>query len=239
MKKISAWAKRNINKARFIIVLIKLVLIAMACYVGITLYKIQVELPAGIIYTSVTLLALFAIALYPSKKNRGPAAKFVYLRQKSCDFTLAACSFAMIATMTNTPGTYIKPVAESYGSSILIKHRPTAAEILNSLKTRDKASLTHLEKRILKKEFFKQLKIYGLAKVTGDKKKIDDSLLILLTIIGAIGLAILLAALVCNLSCSGADTAAAIVGILGLGLIIWGVVLVINRISRKPKPSAE
>ena len=59
--------------------------------------------------------------------------------------------------------------------------------------------------------------------------------LIIVTIIAALGLLYLVAALACSLSCNGSDAAAVVVLILGLAAIIWGTIAVINRISRGPK----
>lgn len=61
--------------------------------------------------------------------------------------------------------------------------KPGAAEILTSLKENPGKKLTREEKKILKKEFYKQLKIYAKCKLTHDKEGGDKALLILLTII--------------------------------------------------------
>ena len=235
MKKISIWANVNRNRARALIVVIKLTLAAMAYYTGISLYKMQVVLPARNIDVILGTLVLAAIVFYPSKKHRAPEKKFRYLKQKSCDFVLAACSFVMIVTMVNTPDAIIPSSPGAYGSSIIIKKGERATEILRTLDTREKGYLSHKEKRILRKEFVRQLKVYAVAAATGNKQKADDALKIILVIIGALGLLYLLSALVCGLSCSGSDGAALIVGLLGLAAVIWGVVFLIKRITRGPK----
>jgi hypothetical protein len=120
-------------------------------------------------------------------------------------------------------------------SSIAISKPPTAEEILASLKYRDKKTLTKQEKKILKQEFKKQLKVFGTATLSGNKKDADNAILIILTIIAAIGLTILLSALVCSISCGGADGLAVVVALLGLTAIIWGSIAVIRRINRGPR----
>ena len=235
MKKISIWANLNRNRARALIVVMKLTLAVMAYYTGISLYNMQVVLPAGNIDAIIGTLVLAAIVFYPSKKHTASEKKFRYLKQKCCDFVLAACSFVMIATMVNTPEAIIQLSPEAYGSSIIIKKGERATEILKTLDTREKASLSHKEKRILRKEFVRQLKVYAVAAATGNKQKSDDALKIILVIIGALGILYLLSALVCGLSCSGSDTAAIIIGLLGLVAVIWGVVVLIKRITRGPK----
>ncbi len=130
-------------------------------------------------------------------------------------------------TVSSYPGAY----------SITIVKNPTAQEILASGKTRE--SLTHTEKKILKKEFYKQLKIYASAIITGDKETSGKAWKIALAIIAMVGLIYLLAALACSLSCSGSDAAAIIVGTLGLTGIIFGFVLLMKRIRRGPKKINE
>jgi hypothetical protein len=52
----------------------------------------------------------------------------------------------------------------------------------------------------------------------------------------AVGLIGLVAALSCNLSCSGSEAAALLLLIFGTGLIIFLLVKVIKRINDGPKP---
>jgi O-antigen/teichoic acid export membrane protein len=90
-----------------------------------------------------------------------------------------------------------------------------------------------MEKKILKKEFKKQLKLFAKAKILGQKQKADRSIAIILTIIAAVGLLYVVTALACGLACNGAETAAILVGILGFVAIIIGTVFVIRSINRK------
>jgi len=226
MKKISYWASSHVKAAIFFIVCIKILLIALAYYTGIALYQLQIALPAGIIYTIALLALAIIVVVYSSGK------KIFYIRRKTCDFILPLLSFLVIATMVNTADnvTYNN---EALGSTIIKK--PTAEEILASGRTR--SSLSHREKKILKKEFLNQLKVFTAAKMTNDKEAAGKSLKILLAIIGALGLAFLLGCLVCSLSCGGSDAAAIIVAVLGLAGIIWGSIALIKRINRGPKKS--
>ena len=60
-------------------------------------------------------------------------------------------------------------------------------------------------------------------------------MLIILTIIGALGALYLVAALSCSLACNGSDAAALAVAILGLAGVIWATMAIIRRISRGAK----
>ncbi|MGC4101245.1 hypothetical protein [Ferruginibacter sp.] len=230
MKKISYWAGANIIPARILIVLLKIILLALAYYTGIALYRLQVLLPAGTVYCIALSLLVTAIVFYPSKQKRRSSTRLAYIKQKTCDFILPVCSFVVIATMVNN-GDNSALYSTSQGSAII--KRTAALEILASGKTKD--ALSKKEKKVLKKEFVKQLKMFAAAKVKGDKKAGDDAWKIMLAIVAALGVAYLLGALVCSLSCSGSDTAAIIVALLGTVGLIWGLVVLIKHIKRGPK----
>ena len=177
---------------------------------------------------------LAAVFVYPSRRRRQSISiRQFYIWQKSCDFTIAACSFALITALVNT--NLPLPGSVSIASSVVSYRTPTAEEILASLKFRDKSTLTRPEKRILKKEFKRQLKIYVVEKIKGNKDGSGKALWIALTIIGAVGLLYLVAALACSRSCNGSDFSAFVVGIHGVAAVVWGTIVLINRISRGRK----
>lgn len=238
MRKISVWAKRHPRAARIYIVLIKILLAIMAWYLGRTFSEMNITVPGNLGY--ITLLIFIGVALvYPSKNNTISSRKYFYIKQKSCDALLAACTFIMMVSITNNQ-LYHAATSFSYAnSSISISKPPTAEEILASLKYRDKKTLTRYEKKILRQEFKKQLKIFTKATLSGNKKAADNSGLVVLVIIGAIGLTILLSALVCSISCGGADGLAVAVALLGLTAIIWASVALIRRIHRGPRDKSK
>ena len=80
--------------------------------------------------------------------------------------------------------------------------------------------------------------IYGKAKLSGNKSEGDKAGLTILAIIAALGLAFLVGALACNLSCSGSDGAAIAVAVIGLGAIVWLLVVVLKSINKKKKGTA-
>jgi hypothetical protein len=209
----------------------------MAFYLGTALSGIGIRLPLSLLAGTMVLFLVTAL-IYPSReKQKQLSRKLSYLRQKSCDFVIATCSFVMIATLVNSNVSI--GGAPVYASNVITLVEPTAEEILASLKFRDKSTLTRQEKRILKREFNRQLKVYVVEKVKGNKDGAGKAGLIILTIIGALGLLYLVAALACTLSCNGSDVAAIIVGLLGLALIIWGTIALIRRITRGKKKEEE
>jgi uncharacterized membrane protein YeaQ/YmgE (transglycosylase-associated protein family) len=234
MKRISFWAGTHVTIARLLIVIIRILLAVLAFYTGMKLNKMQIILPANAIYPATLLILLLTILAYPTRRKTSFSKKWTYVKQKTCDFILPLGSFLFITTMVNNAD-LVSSYSPAYGSEII--KNPTAQEILASGKTKE--SLTRIEKKILKKEFYKQLKIYAAAKITGDKAKSGEAWKIILAIIGAVGLLFLLASLACSLSCNGSDAAAVIVGILGLVGIIWAFVSLTKRIHRGPKKPRE
>lgn len=237
MKRISIWAGNHFRTARILVICIKFILATLAYYTGLALYKMEFILPANAIYLGSLLVLIIIAVVYPTRKKITLSKKLIYLKEKTCNIVLAACSFLTIAAAVNN-GDMVNLYSRAFSSAV-IKHPPTAQEILNSLSTRSKEALSRKEKRILKKEFYKQLKVFAAAKITGDKQKAGEAWKIILAIIGAVGLLFLLAALVCSLSCNGSDAAAIIIGVLGLAGIIWAVLALIRRIKRGPKQTGK
>lgn len=225
MKAISYWASRHIVYARILIVFIKLSLVVLAAYTAVLLTRLDIVLPYAWLSVTCLILTFAAIICYPSRQHK----KRTYWRQKICDFTLPFCSFIIITAALNNIDS-LPNITGAYASSIV--KNPTAADIMASGKTR--AQLTRKEKRILRHEFTRQLKNYALAKISNDQQKAENSWKVALAIIGFIGLTILLAGLVCELSCGGSDAAAVLVGLLGFAALIWGLVALLKRIRRGP-----
>jgi fatty acid desaturase len=233
MRKISLWAKHHPLQAILFIIIIKILLAIIAFFIGSALLKMGFYIPFIVFIISIIVL-LAAVFFYPSRHFAGLSKKQFYIRQKSCDLAIAICAFVMIGTLVNN--NFIIPHSTvSFASNSIIKTSPTAEEILASLQYRDKSSLSKQEKKILKHEFKKQLKVYAKAKLRGKKDEAAKALWIILTVIAAVGLLFLLAALACSLPCSGAEGAAVAVMIIGLVAIIWGAVVLIKRISSGPK----
>ena len=239
MVKLSLWAKYHPAKARTLIIFMHLVLNALAVYTGFALMQLDINIPAVLIYIT-TLLFFAAVLLYP--RRQGIHIYFnkrqLYRIRKSCDFTLGICSFILVCFTFNNYKNDANTIAAFTAQAASFSkggEKPSASAILASLSYRDKKTLTRSEKRILKTEFRHQLKVYVKAKLTKDDEAAAKSVFIILSIIGAIGLTLLLASLACNISCNGSEAAAIIVSIVGLAAIIWTLIIVINAIKRHKK----
>jgi small neutral amino acid transporter SnatA (MarC family) len=243
MRKLSFWAKRNPWKSRIIITVSHLLLMLLGWYTGKAIFAMNISLPAYLLVFFI-LYYLAAVFIYPSKEEKKRSnGRWIYIKQKACDFSLAAAAYGMMICISNQPDSFLKNFQTVSGSLIITSSpaegKPTAAEILESLKCRDKSTLTHEEKRILKKEFKVQLKNYVVAKLKGNKAEGNKSLLIILAIIAAVGIVYLVAALACSLSCNGNEGAAILVLILGIAAIALGLYFVIRAINRGSKKKTE
>ena len=239
MKQLSLWAKKNPWKARLIIIVSHILILLLAWFTGSEISGLSDELPGNlkIIFVFVFVIAAFS---YPVKKSK---AVYSYAKQKTCDFLLALSTFGMvtgIAASGEISFGSLSPLYANTPSAINNKKKdPTAEQILASLKYRDKSSLTRVEKRILKNEFKKQLKIWTLAKISGNKEEGGKAGLLILAIVGAVGLFFLVASLSCSLSCNGSDAAAVVVLLLGTAAIVLGLLAVIRSINRKKRKEIE
>ena len=239
MRKLSFWAKRNPWKSRIIIFISHLLLMLLGWYTGTLFFAMEISMPAYLLFFFI-LYYLAAVFIYPSKEEmKRRNGRRNYIRQKICDFSLAASAYGMMVCISSQPGGIFQNFQSVSGSLIITSSpreaKPTAAQILESLKYRDKSTLTREEKRILKKEFKVQLKNYVVAKLKGNKADGNNTLLIILAIVAALGIAYLVAALACTLSCNGNEGAAILVVLLGIAAIGLGLYFIIRAMNRGPK----
>ena len=243
MKKISIWAKAHKGPARTIIVLLHFALILLGIETGRLLVKSNFHINP-LAFWMVLLVYILAFFVYPqrggswSSKSRNK----IYIIQKSCDFVLVFCGFLLISFLSSYLYTadafrislsIVNPVYSSNGA------KPTAAEILQSLQYRSRKDLSRSEKKVLKHEFIKQVKVYVSEKAQGHDQIALKAFLIICTLAAAVGIGYLVAGLACALSCSGAEGLALLVAIAGLAGIIFGSVKLIRAISRIKKKQPE
>ena len=168
-------------------------------------------------------------ALTKGKKDR-------YILQKTCDLLLISATFIMFTYFGNRQ---VSPFSTSL----------FAASTFSTISQPGDSSKTYKSiadfKKMMKDENGKMLKWKErkkLMKAQIREIKKDNSIseggkvaLIILTVLVALGLAILVAALSCSLSCSGSEAAAVIVGIIGYGAIVFLTIVVIRSIIRNAR----
>jgi hypothetical protein len=239
MKNLSLWAKGHKRPARILIFISFILLTLLGITTGRLLSDtgISISSTALLIFVSIYFTGLIA---YPhnSIKNKKLSHTAFYFRQKSCDLLLAASTFFMITSLSNRPEnmfSFSMPLNAAISSSFSfpkdssVKSFKSIADFKASLKDENGNSLKWKEKKQLLKE-----QIRGIKK---DKtlKNGSKAGLIILSVIVALGILSLIAALACNLSCSGSEGAAIIVMIGGAGLVVFLFILTLKAINGKKK----
>lgn len=237
MKKISYWAKDHKQEARIAIVICYIFLNFLAIVSGYLLQQSGVLL-LPVFLTCCFVIFIMAVILYPSKyrKRKSLSASAFYNLQKICDSVLVSCTFCMVFYLSNRPENLFRFYPQVNGFMINNNSKDHAGEpyksisdFSSSLKDKDGNSLKWKERKKLLKEQVRSIK--------KDKELSQSSktLLIVLSVIVAMGLIFLVAAWSCNLSCSGYDAAAVLVGIGGTALIIFLLILTIRAITGKKR----
>ena len=218
MKKISIWGKLHKWPARFIIAFSNIALLIIGLFVGINLSELNISLP--LVLMIVFIACYFgSIIYYPTKELKSVFNKSAfYIRQKSCDFMLAASTFCMIVYLSNRP-------ENIFNNSVSVNAAVSSATSFprdSSLKT---FKTIEAFKASLKDETGKPLKWKAKKKLLKEQvraiKKADDMsngakvALIILSVIVALGLLYLVAALSCSLFCGGSGGAAKAVTLAG------------------------
>jgi hypothetical protein len=237
MKKVSYWAKNHKVEARVILVIAYTILNILAITTGSLLQR------NGFLLSPVFLFCCFTVAMittlvYPSKYLKGIhfSSSAFYNLQKTCDFIIVSCTLCMFVYLSNRPGTLLRFYSQSLASVIIPtpkdkvdKPYKSISDFYTSLKDKDGNLLKWKERKKLLKEQVKSIK------KDNNLSKGKKTTLIILSVLVALGLFALVLSLACDLSCSGSDAAAAIVGIGGTALIIFLLILVIRAINGKKR----
>lgn len=239
LKNISLWAKNNKYKAWVLIALFQLLMAGIAMASGLSFYLLNIAIPYWLIPLSFTAFGL-AYVLYPSRRDRGGWLAYTYHRQKLADFSLLFSTAIIIATATYNfcvqPLQTSSTVGQVSAKFIVLgseDHKAAEAPKLSKKELRKKF-------RKHRKEIKKQLKKFKKQWRTNKKKgEKGDTFLKIALVLGVLllttVLGYLVAALACNLSCSGNGTAASIVLIVGWAATLGLAVFAIIRIFKKRK----
>lgn len=250
MKLLAHWAKANLALARLTIVLSHLLLIGLALFLGGLLFQINLgDTPRLIfLFGNIFFLAFF---FYPRKGDKNGWWRYSFWRQKRHDFLLLFSCFWVVALGTNnflvnledgpayvaqTEETAIENISKV---SFAFYHPATEAKEKAPAKSRKKA---RQERKAKKRQFKQQLREWKQQLREEGKRNgvVVSGLLILLTIVGALALAYLVAAIACSIACSGMDFLAVVVFILGIIGVIWLSVITFKAIRHgKRRRAAE
>jgi hypothetical protein len=238
MKKLSTWGRDHKWSARFIIVVSLILLDLLAVKGGSMLLDIGISLPTYMIMIFATIYGIVFIG-YPNKSGRSTRQRQFtsYIYRKCCDFLLAASTFCMILFLGNHPERLFRydglfniasasSPSSSPGDSIQRSYKSIAA-FSKSMKSANGVPLKWKERKRLLKAQIRAIRN------SPENSKGTKVLLIVLSVLGALLLLYAVAALACSLSCAGSDAAAVIVGVLGVALIVFLLVLAIRGIQHK------
>lgn len=240
MIKISYWAKNHVWQARILIILIYLLLNAIGIFTGKLLQEVGVIIPQSY-FTACIILTIILWVGYPGKNLSKSVIKprVLYVRRKIFDFSLGAVTFLMIVFAGNNwEKLFFKSEMAQASKSIRIRGdsatymHPLLQNFITSIQGMDVSKLTEKEKiKIIKKQ---------IRKINNDTEtsKGNKTLLIILSVLVAIGLLIGLGALSCSISCGGAEALAILVAVTGTFLVIFFLVKIIKKITNAPPKKA-
>jgi hypothetical protein len=235
MRNMSIWASRHKWTARLIIVGSFFILNCIGLFLGDVLIASGTLISSIWIYL-ISFIFIVGFITYPSRKQK-KAYKNFYKRQKTSDLLLVSTTFLLIISFGNH---YSLPKNQSpFGFTYVNATASTNANTTTIHETTIESSPQ--KKTSIIKKWRQKIRdnIRTIRREYKDATPGERTALIVLSIIVALGLFFLVLSASCSLSCSGADGAALVVGLLGTGLIVFLLVRVIKRINRgepkKPK----
>jgi hypothetical protein len=220
MKKLATWGHHHKNAARTLIIISYIILNITGPFLGDILHSMDIVLtPLCII---AILLTLTGWMIYPSKSYKSLHKNF-FVRQKSADFILISATFLFTIyagnTLNNQETSFRNPV-----QAISIIHPDTY-----SLISENSEKVT-LSKKSLRQKIRTEIK--HIRKAYKESSKSQKTMYIILAALGALLLLYFVAGLSCSLACSGYEALGYVLFFGGLAGIIFGLVKVIQRITR-------
>src|SRR5688500_4178191 len=245
MKKISTWAKNNKWLARILVIVCHILLNAIGIITGILISDLGINIPVAAL-PFLIIVVLCGFIFYPRKpgKRNNIDKNVFYTQRKRWDFILAASTFLIILYIGNHFDNPLKNYSGIYAAVSSASSLPGDSTIKSYKKIADfNASLKDNDGKLLKwKERKKVLKeqLKGIRK-SGDLSKGEKAALTIVSILLALGLLYVVAALACGLACNGADAAAWVVLIGGTAVVALILVIVMKAIysNRKARRKLE
>ncbi|WP_250630148.1 hypothetical protein [Rhodoflexus caldus] len=222
MRNLAIWAAAHPVDARFLIAMGHIFLVFNALWLGFLLYAANIRIPQQL---TLLLLLLFAAVylLYPAKQ----AKYYTFGRRKAADFILIAAYTFAIAGYYNADW-----LAEEKARYLAERQSVTFMQTATRAREQPRENLSAFgQVKQLRKELRAALRQLKEDKPLSGGMK---ALLIALSILGLLGVALLVAGIACNIACSGSEGLAWVVLILGWSGIIFLAVLLIRGIIRRP-----
>jgi len=245
MKQLSYWAKRHPLQARVVIAVAHIFAMTLAFISGIWLYACyDIAWPVWV-FPIVLAFTAWVRSAYPARRPQSAtlaAADRHYWRTRRTIAGATACAWLLILVLGNHAAQQSEQPDEAQ-RAISARSIPTAYSQMPLLMTESSKPaqvkttfkwLKTKQKTLLKKQV-RFIRRHTTRGGEGSMDPVAQVLLTLLVFMVAAFLEVLVLILACNLSCSGQEAAALLVGLLGTGLIVWGMVAAIIAIWRKPE----
>ena len=229
---LSYWAKSNPLKSRGILAMLHLAILANTVYLAYLLFQQDYYL-SPLWRTPLLIVIALALAFYPFPAWRQKGDTTHYLRQKTFDFFLVIASTAFfVIHLMSIAQQPIAATANAYTftARTIALREPTQASTGSMFKT---------FRMKIRSSFQESRQLYRIARQEGETSLGASIALITLVILAAFVLGILVAALSCNLSCSGNESLAIVVLVAGWAWILVLGFLAIRAILRKYTKSQE
>ena len=230
-QQLSRWAKKNPWKTRGLIGIAQIGMCVSSFSLGNYLYETGMMIPD---YARLSAAGMFAVAaiFYPSTYHANGSPAFSYLRRKFHDAAL----FTTGAMLTIYAGNHCHLTIQPTHSVQIVSSTAAPKQKIFSLK------FANHQISVVKKEFESRLK----ERFEDPKKGKTRGEKVALVIIASLAFAFAtvgVAAISCNLSCSGNEAASIAVLIAGIALIAWGLSASLKKIHSAPtiekKPKVE
>lgn len=235
MKKLSSWGFYHPRIARCLMVLIKIVMILLAWYIGNILQLADIYFTTDSFYI-IAICILPGVLLYPNEKRKKVYfERSYYIHQKLCDGIITFFSFSAFIILFNTNFS----LDPAYGAKPIYRYGETTAQnYVNNSPGNGGKKMSEKKSKAAKRSFIKQIKqISSLAK-KGNKEQISLILEMVFAITLGACLGIIVAALSCSLACSGNELAALLVLIFGAGAVATGLITWIRSIIKRKRKLA-
>jgi hypothetical protein len=233
MRTLSLWASRNPLPARILIGISHVAFSAIAVWIGLVLYLYEY---AGAVWLIPLIGHTFFLLylIYPHRKKQLFSLPHSYIRQKTTESLLVLLYGAILALGTHAfvKGLDRDSVSEAtfYAHTVALTYTTPEPQWNTREGVWGKMSDRYQSARTLLRYELRTLR-QALKKEPADHSLKRD-LLILLTILAALGLGYLIVAFSCSLACNGQEGLAWVVLILGWAGVVWLTILAIKEIVR-------
>lgn len=225
MRQLAGWASAHKWSARLLIVLIYQFLNTAGYFNGFFLSAAGTPVPLWV-FQAALCIGGAAILLYPAAR-RTPDRNRRFLRTRGIHLVLGCCSCCIFLQLGNYEGAGLTPVPPV---------QPAAAAVAHPVRWGEKAIryLSQQKVRLHPRRLVTRIRQWYRDLSDGAKAG-----LVALTIVVGLAAILLLAALACDLACSGAEVLAVILLVAGIAGVIVGVIFLCRYIMHGPRPRPE